>query len=72
MFTTKEEQIYDHLVDAHNLFVTLGEMHPKDIEDFSNLIRLLQNIMLSRVACRKLGWSFNENGVRIVDGISKD
>lgn len=65
MFTSEEEEIYNHLVDAHNLFVSLETKHPLDQKDFSDLIRHAQNILLSRVACRELGWTYTDGGMRI-------
>lgn len=63
--TPEEDIIYDHLDAAHNAFLQLTDGHPKDLEDFSSGIRQLQNLILARIGCRKLGWEYTNEGARI-------
>ena len=49
----KEKQISDHLIQAWNLFVSLEQTHPSDIEDFNRGIHLCQYVMGMRLLRRE-------------------
>lgn len=48
-----EKQIGDHLVQAWNLFVSLEQTHPSDIQDFNSGIHLCQYVMGMRLLRRE-------------------
>jgi hypothetical protein len=63
--TPEEKAVYEHLVLAYNSFIALPQSHPDDKFDFGDGIRQLQNLMLSRVGARTVGWAYTEGGMRI-------
>lgn len=59
-FTQEEDKIMNHLVQAHNAFLDIDEMHPSDITEWTNAIHQLQKIMGMRVLRRNYPGYFNK------------
>lgn len=51
-FTSDEERIMDLLVEAHNLFLTIGPFDRYDMQNWINGIHGLQDLLTAR-ACRR-------------------
>jgi len=51
-FTKEEEHIMNLLVEAHNMFIDLEEMHPDDIREWTDGIHKCQRVLKSRVVTR--------------------
>lgn len=51
-FTEQEEEIMNLLVEAHNKFVEMEQMHPDDMKEWVNGIHKCQNVLKDRVVTR--------------------
>lgn len=51
-FTKQEEEIANLLVEAHNKFVRMEQMHPDDIREWVDGIHICQNVLKGRVVTR--------------------
>jgi len=51
-FTEEEKIIFDLLVQAHNKFVEMEQMHPDDMREWVDGIHKCQNVLISRVVTR--------------------
>jgi hypothetical protein len=51
-FTEQEEEIISLLLEAHNKFVKLEQMHPDDTREWVNGIHKCQNVLKGRVVTR--------------------
>lgn len=51
-FTEKENDILNHLVEAHNLFIELEETHPTESMEWATAIHGAQNVLSNRILRR--------------------
>jgi len=51
-FTKQEQEIMDSLVDAHNKFVAMEQMHPDDTKEWVDGIHKCQNVLMRRIVAR--------------------
>jgi hypothetical protein len=51
-FTEQEEEIMNLLVEAHNKFVEMKQMHPDDLREWVDGIHKCQNVLKGRVVTR--------------------
>ena len=51
-FTEQEEEIMNLLVEAHNKFVEMEQMHPDDMREWVDGIHKCQNVLKGRVVTR--------------------
>lgn len=51
-FTEQEQEIMNLLVEAHNKFVEMEQMHPDDMREWVDGIHKCQNVLKGRVVTR--------------------
>jgi hypothetical protein len=49
-----ENKVMKHSVKMWHAFLKLEELHPSDLKEFEHHLHVLQNIVLSRPAMRKM------------------
>lgn len=58
-FTKQEEEIMNLLVEAHNKFVEMEQMHPDGTREWVDGIHKCQNVLKTRVVTRDYPDTFN-------------